>query len=140
MQGNGPGGMSKPASPSPHKQHQKRARVRAQKRGRWAERLAAWTLRLTGHRILAQNFKTQVGEIDLIAKRGRLIRFIEVKARTDHADAADAVGPQQRRRVQRAAEAFLMQRPLLHVCDIRFDVCLVSGPGRLTFVKDAWRP
>ena len=140
MQGSGPGEMSKPASPSSQKRRASHARVRAQKRGRWAERLAAWVLRLTGHRILAQNFKTQVGEIDLIAKRGRLIRFIEVKTRVDHATAAEAIGAQQRRRVQRAAETFLMQHPRVQVCDIRFDVCLVSGPGRLTFVQDAWRP
>ena len=51
--------------------------------GRWAESLAAWSLRLRGYRIVARRFRTPLGEIDLIAQRGRLVAFVEVKARTD---------------------------------------------------------
>src|SRR6476469_7445338 len=54
----------------------------AEARGRRAETLAAWWLRLHGWRILAQRVKTRAGEIDLIARRGRTLAFIEVKART----------------------------------------------------------
>lgn len=126
--------MSKP----PDQHHT--AKKRAQKRGRWAEILTALFLRLTGHRILAHNFKTPMGEIDLIAKRGRLICFIEVKARPNTTQALEAVSPHQRGRIQRAAEAFLIHNPMLQTCDIRFDVCLVTGWLRLSMIRDAWRP
>lgn len=112
---------------------------RAQKRGVWAEWRARLYLRATGRRILATNFKTPVGEIDIIARKGSLISFVEVKARADRATAAQAIGVRQQRRIQRAAQYFLMQRPALQACDIRFDVILVSGPLALTYVADAWR-
>lgn len=126
--------MSKPPD-----RHQT-AKKRAQKRGRWAETLTSLYLRLTGHRILAHNFKTPVGEIDLIAKRGKLVRFIEVKSRTNTVQALEAVSASQRGRIQRAAEAFLIHHPMLQTCDIRFDVCVVTGWLRLSMVRDAWRP
>jgi len=115
------------------------SRVRAQKRGRWAESLTALYLRLTGHRVVARNYKTQVGEIDLIARRRNTLCFIEVKARANAALAAEAITARQRRRIQRTAEWFLSQHPALLSCDIRFDVALVTGPLRLTMLRDAWR-
>jgi len=115
------------------------AKMRAQRRGRWAEHLTALVLRLTGHRILAHNFKTQVGEIDLIARRANMICFIEVKARATKAQAAEAVSLPQRRRVQRAAELFLMHNSALQACDVRFDVALVTGPLSVTILRDAWQ-
>lgn len=120
--------------------HKSRAKKRAQKRGRWAEWLARLYLRVHGRRILAANCKTPVGEIDIIAKRGNLIVFVEVKARTDVDAAAWSIGANQKQRIQRAAEYFLMQRPMLQACDIRFDVALVSGVLSLKYISDAWRP
>lgn len=114
-------------------------KIRAQRRGRWAEHLTALVLRLTGHRILAHNFKTQVGEIDLIAQRANTVCFIEVKARATQAQAAEAVSVNQRRRVQRAAEWFLAHNAALQTCEVRFDVALVTGPLRVTIVRDAWQ-
>ncbi|OEJ64386.1 YraN family protein [Magnetovibrio blakemorei] len=115
------------------------AKIRAQRRGRWAEHLTALVLRLSGHRILAHNFKTPVGEIDLIARRANTVSFIEVKARATKAQAAEAVSITQRRRVQRAAQQFLMHNTALQRCDVRFDVALVTGPLSVTFVRDAWQ-
>ena len=130
--------VSKPSSstkPTPDAK-----RVTAQKRGRWAETLAAWGLRLAGWRILARNYKTRVGELDLVAKRGRMLIFVEVKARTQTQIALDAITPKQRTRIQRAAEQFLIHHPPLQVCDIRFDVALVTGFLRFKYLRDAWRP
>jgi putative endonuclease len=56
-------------------------RVAAEQRGRGAERIAAWWLRLRGWRILAQRARVPGGEVDLIARRGRIVAFVEVKAR-----------------------------------------------------------
>ena len=59
----------------------------AEARGRKAESLAAWWLRLKGWRILARRTRVPGGEVDLIAKRGRIVAFVEVKLRST-ADAA----------------------------------------------------
>ncbi|MBL4615800.1 MAG: YraN family protein [Magnetovibrio sp.] len=135
--------MSKPPDRSGRKARRKtgrKARQQAQRRGRWAETLSALYLRLTGHRVLARNYKTPVGEIDLIAKRAGVVSFIEVKARANIAQACDAITAKQRARIQRAAELFLIQNPSLQRCDVRFDVCLVTSRLRLRLLRDAWRP
>lgn len=126
--------MSKPSDTPP------RTKKAAQKRGRWAEALCAAYLRLSGHRVLARNFKTKVGEIDVIAKRKNTLSFIEVKARNEHAQGLEAITLKQQQRIQRTAELFLIQNPMLQVCDIRFDVCTVTGPFSLKLLRDAWRP
>ena len=77
----------------------------AERGGRRAERLAAWWLRLKGWRILAVRARTPVGEVDLVARRGRVLAFIEVKARASGAAADFALDEWRLRRVARAAEA-----------------------------------
>lgn len=111
----------------------------AHRRGLGAERLCLWALRLRGYRILAQRYRAPVGEIDLIACRGRTVAAIEVKARADDARAAEAVLWKQRSRIARALEHFLQSRPDLADAALRFDVMLVA-PGRWPrHVRDAWR-
>jgi hypothetical protein len=56
-------------------------RRRAYRFGHWAETLCVWWLRLGGYRVLARRYKTPVGEIDIVARRGAALAFIEVKAR-----------------------------------------------------------
>ena len=56
-------------------------RRRNEQHGRNAETVAAWFLRLKGYRILARRVRTHVGEIDLIARHGDTLVFVEVKAR-----------------------------------------------------------
>ena len=112
---------------------------RAVRFGRLAESLCAWHLRLRGYRILARDFRTPVGEIDIVARRGRTLAVIEVKARADLKTAAESLGPRQRRRTARAAEAFLKSRPALAALEVRFDVMLV-GPWRPpVHIAGAWR-
>jgi putative endonuclease len=82
-------------------------RRRAERGGRRAERLAAWWLRLKGWRILAVRARTPVGEVDLVARRGRILAFIEVKARASAGAADWALDDYRLRRVIRAAEALL---------------------------------
>jgi putative endonuclease len=82
-------------------------RRRAERGGRRAERLAGWWLRLRGWRILGTRVRTPVGEVDLIARRGRMLIFVEVKARATAADSEAALDEWRLRRVVRAAEALL---------------------------------
>ena len=115
------------------------ARQRAFRRGHAAEFLCLWHLRLRGYRILARRFRVPSGEIDLIARRGRVIAAIEVKARASLMAAGESISAQQRRRIARALEHFLALRPELAGLAMRFDVMLVV-PGRLPrHVADAWR-
>ena len=92
--------------------------------------MAAWFLRLKGYRVLARRYRTSVGEVDLIVRRGRLIAFVEVKQRPTLAEAAEAVTPAGQRRIARAATAWLAAHPASTGLDLRFDV-VVCLPGRL---------
>ena len=104
--------------------------------GRRAERAASIYLALKGYRTLARRFRSPAGEIDLIARRGRLVVYVEVKARRS---GPAIVSERQRRRIRRAAEHFLKLRPELASCDQRFDVILIRRSGLPTHLKDAWR-
>lgn len=114
-------------------------RLRAVRRGRWAEWLCLWHLRLRLYRVLARGYRVPSGEIDLIARRGRVIAAIEVKARPSFAEAAEAVTPRQRRRVERAFQHFLAGRPEFSSLTQRFDVMLVRPLRLPVHLRDAWR-
>lgn len=115
------------------------ARQRAEIRGRRAEWLAALFLRLKGYRILAERHRNRAGEIDIIARRGGTIAFVEVKARDDLAAALEAVTPSARRRISRAAQLWLASHPELAHIPLRYDI-VVLQPGRLPLHRrDAWR-
>ena len=120
-------------------------RQRAEKRGRRAESLAAIMLMLKGYRILERRARTPAGEIDLIAKRGKLIAFVEVKARKTVIVALEAVTPRAQSRISRAAELWMARRSDFADHDWRFDIVAVL-PGRFLYFgwpkhfPDAWRP
>lgn len=117
----------------------RKRRQAAWRRGRLAEAICILHLRLRGWRIVARGWRVPVGEIDIIARRGKVVAAIEVKARGTVAAAAEAVSFRQRRRVTRAFAAFLAGRPDLAALAPRFDVMLLV-PGRLPrHMADAWR-
>jgi putative endonuclease len=104
-------------------------REAAEKGGRRAETIAAWWLRLKGWAILARRVRTPVGEVDLVARRGRTVAFVEVKARATADQAALALDDYRLRRVAAAAEA-LAYRYVRPGDDLRVDAVFVV-PGRL---------
>ena len=114
------------------------ARRRAEKAGRRSEHLAAFWLRLKGFSILAQREKTPGGEIDIVAKRGKLVAFVEVKARANADAAVMAVTAKARRRICTAARMFLARRRGLADCDVRYDIIAVAG-WRIRHIVNAWR-
>jgi putative endonuclease len=105
-------------------------RVAAFRTGLSAESRAAALLLAKGYRIVARRFRSPVGEVDIVARRGRVLVFVEVKARARLDDAAWSVLPRQQRRIAAAAAAWLAQHPDDIESNIRFDVVLVA-PGRL---------
>lgn len=102
------------------------SRRRARRYGIWTEILAAFALRVKGYRILARNFKTGSGEIDIIARKGDLVAFVEVKARREVMAALDAVGHESQRRIYAAADQWLGQQPDHHLVSQRFDIMAVQ--------------
>ena len=104
-------------------------RAAAEARGRRAERIAAWYLRLKGWRIVGTRVRTPVGEIDIVARRFRTTAFVEVKTRGTLAELDYAVDMHRLRRVAAAASA-LAARHAFPGGDIRIDVILVA-PGRM---------
>lgn len=114
--------------------------ARSDRRGRAAERLAAWLLRLKGYRILERRLSTPCGEIDLIARRGGVLAFVEVKRRGETAAALGALGERQRERIVRAAELYLLARPQLAGLACRFDLVAIGPRGWPVHLPDAWRP
>jgi putative endonuclease len=110
------------------------------RRGHGSERRAVWWLRLKGYRILAINWRSPVGEIDLIARRGACLAVIEVKQRADTDTAAWSLGPAQMKRLARAAELFMAQRTDCAGLALRFDLIAFGALGRPIHLKDAWRP
>ena len=115
------------------------ARRKAVKTGRRGETLAVWRLRLAGWRILARNWRSPVGEIDIIARRGRAVVFVEVKTRAELTAAGEAIGARQRERIHRAATLFVAQHPELAGLDARFDAILVRPWRWPVHLRDAWR-
>ena len=102
-----------------------------------AEALAALLLRLKGYRILARRMRTKLGEIDLVARRGRMLAFVEVKARPDLDSAGTAITSRNAHRISRASN-MLFARFGSDCAGARIDAVLVT-PGRLPrHIEGAW--
>ena len=109
----------------------------AEAAGRKGERLAAWWLRLKGWTILDRRVRTPAGEVDLVAQRGALIAFVEVKARRTPAELDHAIDQRRLARVAAAAEV-LMPRYATAGEDIRVDVILLAPGTRPRHIENAW--
>ena len=104
-------------------------RQKAEQRGRGAETLACWYLRLKGWRILARRVRVAGGEVDIGARRGRMLAFVEVKARPTREAADWSLDQYRLRRVAAAAER-LAPRFMRDGDAVRIDALYVV-PGRL---------
>lgn len=104
-------------------------RQEAEKRGRAAESLGCWYLRIKGWRILARRARVPGGEVDIVARRGRVLAFVEVKARASEEAAGFALDRYRLRRVAVAAER-LTARYMREGDDVRIDALFIV-PGKL---------
>jgi len=114
------------------------AKKHAYRFGKFAEALSCWRLRLGGYKILRRGYLAAGGEIDIIARRGNVLAFIEVKARQTLEDASYALGPAQRRRIERTALAFLGQNADLASLDARFDLIVLTPRSWPRHLVAAW--
>jgi putative endonuclease len=102
-----------------------KSRKSAEIRGRRAETMAAWWLRLHGWRIVGERVRNPRGEVDLIARRGKTLAFVEVKARVKAENLATAIDERRLRRVAAAAESMISEYGS-DAQNIRIDVILVA--------------
>lgn len=114
-----------------------RKRQAAEASGRRGERLAGWWLRLRGWHILARRVRTPTGEVDLIARKGNLVAFVEVKTRATAAELDFAIDERRLARVAAAAE-YLMADYAAPGDDIRVDVILLAPGARPRHIENAW--
>lgn len=102
----------------------------SKKKGQWAEYFAVWVLRLKGYRIMARNFLPpnipRYGEIDIIARKGSVLVFVEVKYRHHPESLKAAMHPRQWQRIATSATAYVARRPHLQKHKWRFDEIWVS--------------
>ena len=103
-----------------------RRRQQAEQAGRWAELAALWYLRCKGYRLLAHRYKSPMGEIDLIMRKGDVTAFIEVKARRSADAAVLAVTPTQAKRISAAARSFMGRDRMAARQACRFDIVAIS--------------
>jgi len=111
---------------------------RSERKGRRAEWLAALALMLKGYRIAALRYRTPVGEIDIVARKGDLIAFVEVKARRDLAAGVDAVSYPAQRRIAAAGELFISRQRDSARLSWRHDVVVVSPWQWPVHLEDAF--
>jgi len=95
------------------------------RRGHRSEWLAALALTAKGYRILARRYRTKLGEIDLIARRGDLVLIVEVKARRTLVEAMEAIPRESERRIEGAADIWLSRQPDYGRLSVRFDMVAV---------------
>ena len=100
-------------------------RRKSYRRGHRGEWLAAAALMAKGFRILARRYRTRLGEIDLIARRGDLVLIVEVKARPTLRAAMDAIARESERRIEGAADLWLSRQPDYERLSVRFDMVAV---------------
>jgi putative endonuclease len=105
-------------------------RLKALRRGYMSEYAAALYLACKGYRIRAIRFRSKLGEIDIIARRGDLIVCVEVKARRDVGTAVFAVTPTAQHRIRAASELWLARQPDAHRLSLRYDIVAIL-PWRL---------
>ena len=124
---------------SPRKPGKDMRRIRT---GRQGEDLAAGYLESAGYRIVERNYRCPFGEMDLVARDGETIVFVEVKSRRSDrfGPPQDSVGPKKQKKMSQIALHYLEQKQL-HSCEARFDVIAVSllpAGERVELIRNAF--
>jgi len=92
----------------------------------------------SGRQVCARRWRGSAGEIDLIARNGAEVIFIEVKKSATHALAAEHLTPRQMTRIYNSASEFLAGEPAGQLTESRFDVALVDASGRVEILENAF--
>lgn len=113
-------------------------RRKAHSRGHVAEYIAAFYLLLKGYRIIALRHRTKLGEIDIIARKGNLVAFVEVKARSEARASVDAVNFTAQNRIRAASDLWLARQRDYHLLSCRYDIVAVAPLALPQHFRDAF--
>lgn len=91
-----------------------------------------------GETVCQRRWRGSAGEIDLVARNGDRVIFVEVKQSHSHDAALARLGPRQMQRIWNAASEFLAGEPRGQLTEVRLDIALVDGIGRVKVIRDAW--
>lgn len=114
-------------------------RVAAYKKGVNAESLVADMMTRKGYKIISRRYKSEAGEIDIVAAKAERLSFIEVKARRSIEEAAWSITPRQQKRIAGAAGLWLQEFPEYINHDMTFDAVLITPDQRPHYIADAFR-
>ncbi len=107
-----------------------------------AEKIAGKYLQEEGFSIIKGRYKTKFGEIDIIAKQGNLLCFVEVKVRDRLEDAMESITKRLQKRIENSALFFICEYPEYMDYDMRFDVITISGDisgdMKISHLDNAW--
>lgn len=106
--------------------------------GRVAEDIVAQDYIRRNHRIAARRWRGKSGEIDLIAREGDTVVFIEVKKSRNFATASTRLGRRQMDRICASAGEFLAGEPKGQLTDVRFDLAMVNALGAIQVIENAF--
>lgn len=113
-------------------------KLKAYKRGIWAESVACILLFLKGYWIIARRYKSPVGEIDIIARRGNTIAIVEVKHRKDLSTALHSLDRKTKKRIVRASLHYLARHERYNDFTTRFDLIAMSSVFKIRHLDNAW--
>ena len=119
--------------------------IARQELGKSGENLASAEIEARGYAVIERRYRTQYGEIDIIARDGDTLVFVEVrrKSHDDCGSAVESIGPEKQRRIVRMAIDYLARSSLYDKCAVRFDVVAIDdqpdGTPSLTLFQDAFR-
>ena len=113
-------------------------KTKANQDGKSGEFLALFFLRLKGYRCLAQNYKTPVGEIDLVMRKGKTLIFVEVKTRPSLNEALEALRQAQQKRILKTALWFMKEFKAYTNYDMRFDFIGIAPSSWPKHIQNAW--
>lgn len=116
----------------------KNERTQRARKGQLGENIAALLLLCKGYRILYRRLRSPLGEVDLLAQKGKILVVVEVKWRRDLVTAAYAITRRQQQRLQRAGEALFQQHAIwLNIDSLRFDAIIIA-PFAIEHIKNAF--
>ncbi|MBN2225624.1 MAG: YraN family protein [Deltaproteobacteria bacterium] len=111
--------------------------MKPDKEGRFGERIARWMLILSGYRIIESNYRTRYGEIDIVARDGDDLVFVEVKTKSsrEYGPPEESVDEHKQRKIARMALMYLTERQAGEDTACRFDVVTVDLSGILPKIR-----
>ena len=105
--------------------------------GKLSEYIVCVILFFKGYRILKIRYKTKIGEIDIIAKKGGVLSFVEVKARADNS-LSEVLSQRQKKRIVNASKYFISNNSKFSNLGLSYDLVVFNNIFSFKHIKNAW--